>query len=145
MSPARTPVRPGSVSPDVDSEVLNGRRTQDAGGATVEAALGVCSVVTVFLLALAGMGAVIGQLRGTDAAVEAARLASRGERERAAEVVATIAPDGATVAVRTHRDEVAVEVRSPLPGGVLPGRWLTSRAYAVLEPGVPSPGGETRP
>ncbi|GAA0510316.1 hypothetical protein GCM10011581_00160 [Saccharopolyspora subtropica] len=109
---------------------------RDAGTVTVEAALGICSVVAVFLLVLAGMGAVVGHLRCTDAAVEAARLAARGDRTRADEAAARIAPAGATLAVRIEGDVVHTEVSAPLSGGLLPGRWLHARAVAVLEPGV---------
>ncbi|MCI2421961.1 hypothetical protein MOQ72_31460 [Saccharopolyspora sp. K220] len=109
--------------------------TGDTGAVTVEAALGICALVAVFALILTGMGALIGQLHCTDAAVEAARLVARGDRPRAEEAVGRIAPGGASLSVLVEGDQVSTEVSAPLPGGLLPGRWLHARAVAVLEPG----------
>ncbi|MDR7301713.1 TadE family type IV pilus minor pilin [Haloactinomyces albus] len=102
---------------------------------TVEAALGVCSIVAAFALALAGMSVLIGQLRCTDAAIEAARLVARGERDRAREVARRIAPDGARVHVTVRGDEITTRVTVRPAGGLLPEQWLTGRAFAVMEPG----------
>ncbi|MGP4018308.1 TadE family type IV pilus minor pilin [Saccharopolyspora sp. 5N708] len=110
--------------------------TGDTGGVTVEAALGICAVIAVFALILTGIGALIGHLRCTDAAVEAARLVARGDRSRAEDVVVRLAPAGASLSVQVEGDQVSTEVRAPLPGGVLPGRLLHARAVAVLEPGA---------
>lgn len=107
----------------------------DRGAVTVEAALGICSVIAVFALALAGTGALVDHLRCTDAAVAAARLVARGERARVDEVVGRLAPSGAALAVQVDGDVVRTEVSVPLPVQ-LPGRWLHARAVAVLEPGV---------
>ncbi|MEU6265770.1 TadE family type IV pilus minor pilin [Saccharopolyspora shandongensis] len=115
-----------------------GTTWRDAGAVTVEAALGICSVIAVFTLILTGIGALIGQLRCTDAAVEAARLVARGDRPRADEAVDRLAPGGASLSVLVEGDQVSTEVSAPLPGEFLPGRWLSARAVAVLEPGVAS-------
>ncbi|WP_231850128.1 TadE family type IV pilus minor pilin [Saccharopolyspora erythraea] len=120
----------------------------DRGAVTVEAALGICSLVLVFALGVGGLCAVIGQLRCTDAAVEAARLTARGSQAEAAGAVRRLAPTGATLTVSVTGDQVTAEVRSPLPGGFLPGKWLKSTALAVMEPGAataavePAPAGD---
>jgi hypothetical protein len=111
-------------------------RDHDCGAVTVEAAIGICSVVAVFALALRGMGLVLGHLRCTDAAVEAARLVARGAQNRASEAVARLAPARATLDVTVHGDEVVTEVRAPPLGGFFPGPLISGRAYAVAEPGV---------
>ncbi len=118
----------------------------ERGAVTVEAALGICSVVAVLVLALAALCAVIGQLRCTDAAIEAARLVARGERSRAPEAVALIAPRGATLDVTVRGDRITTEVRSPPTGRFPPGQWLSGEAFAVAEPGtVPLPSGSGSP
>lgn len=112
----------------------------DRGAVTVEAALGICSVVAVFVMALTGICWVVGYLRCTDAAVEAARLIARGDRQRADAAVARVAPAGATLAVTVRGDDIAAEVRAPPLGALLPGLTISSRAFAVMEPGIPESG-----
>lgn len=112
------------------------RWNNDRGAVTVEAALGICSVVAVFVLALTGICWVVDRLRCTDAAVEAARLVARGDRQRADEAVSRVAPAGATLAVTVQGDEIVTEVRAPPLGDLLPGLAMSSRAFAVMEPGV---------
>jgi hypothetical protein len=98
---------------------------------TVEAAVAVCGLVVVLAIGVAAVMAVVGQLRCTDAAREAARLVARGEEGRAGGVAGAIAPAGARVVVRREGDGAWVEVVvSRL------GVELRARAYAVLEPGV---------
>lgn len=109
---------------------------RDDGAVTVEAAVGIGSLVTVLALALAAMAMVIGQLRCTDAAVEAARLIARGERHRASEVITKVAPQGARLEVIVQGDLLTTKVTAPAAGGFLLGKVLESRAHAVLEPGV---------
>ena len=112
----------------------------ESGAVTVEAALGICSVVAVLVLALMALGAVIDQLRCTDAAIEAARLVARGERSRAPEAVSSIASTTASLDVTVRGDRITTEVRSPPMGRFPPGQWLTAEAFAVAEPGtVPLP------
>ena len=109
--------------------------TGDRGAVTVEAALGICSVIAVFVLVLIGVNTLIGYLQCTDAAVEAARLVARGDRSRANEAVHRMAPVGSALAVRVDGDVVTTEVSMPLPAE-LPGPRLRVQAVAVLEPGV---------
>lgn len=98
----------------------------DRGSVTVEAALGICSLVAVFGLLLLGAAAVLGQLRCQDAAVEAARLLARGDVPRAEQAVRTIAPVGARYDHAIKGDQVEVRVGA---------HWLHAEAVAVLEPG----------
>lgn len=108
----------------------------ERGSATVEAAIAVCAVVAVVAVAFAGTGAVMAQLRCTDAAREVARLVARGEADRADAVAGRIAPAGATVGVRIAGDEVVVQVSVDPAGGIVPGLTVRAEAMAVLEPGV---------
>ncbi|WP_367133228.1 TadE family type IV pilus minor pilin [Saccharothrix sp. HUAS TT1] len=103
----------------------------DRGGVTVEAAVAVCGLVVVLVLGVSAVMAVVGQLRCTDAAREAARLVARGDEGRVAGVVEQVAPRGARWAVRREGDTARVEVTVERLGVE-----LRARAYAVLEPGV---------
>lgn len=137
MTRAVVPVGPDSPvvpGPGADAVVALGA-DRDAGAVTVEAALGICSVVSVFALALTGMSMVIGHLRCTDAAVEAARQVARGAPDQASDAVAHLAPKGARLAITAQGDRITAEVSSPPPVGFLPEQ--VSRARAVLEPGAP--------
>jgi Flp pilus assembly protein TadG len=110
----------------------------DRGGVTVEAAVAVCGLVAVLALGVAAVMAVIGQLRCTDAAREAARLVARGDAGRAGGVVEAIAPEGARWTLRREGDTASVEVTvSRL------GVELRARAYAVVEQGE-EVGGEAK-
>jgi uncharacterized membrane protein YgcG len=109
----------------------------------VEAALALCAVVVVLVLALSAVMAVFAQLRCTDAAREAARLVARGEAERAGNVVRQIAPAGARLSVGVVGDEVSVEVTAEPAGGLLPGVRLRAQAYSVLEPQAVGSAGST--
>ncbi len=100
---------------------------------TVEAAIALCAFVVVLGLALAAIVAVTDQLRCTDAAREAARLAARGEPDRARTAAERIAPRGARVAIETDGDAITVEIHAEPAGGLLPGIHLTGQAYAVKE------------
>ncbi|SFD87865.1 hypothetical protein SAMN04487819_104311 [Actinopolyspora alba] len=116
----------GSTEPDT---------APDSGSVTVEAALGICSVVAVFLLVLGAITAVFLQLRCTDAAVEAARLRARGDVVRAERAVERVAPDNARHHTTVANGYVTVTVGVRPLGEVLPLR-LRARAHAALEPGV---------
>lgn len=118
------------------------REDNDRGAVSVEAALAVCSLVLFLGLLLAGVTAVVAQLRCTDAAVEAARLVARGERQRADEAVARLGPANARSVVQVQGDEVSVEVSVARWAGLLPIPWIGSRAFAVVEPAVAAPPGE---
>lgn len=115
-------------------------RRDDAGMVTVEAALALCALVAVLGMALAGIAAVTDQLRCIDAAREAARLTARGEPGNGRAAAERIAPRGASIAIQTDGDAIAVTV-SAAPIGLLPGLTLTGQAYAVAEPGAQQPGG----
>lgn len=108
----------------------------DRGAVTVEAALALVALIAVLAFGLAGVAAAADQVRCTDAAREAARVAARGEPERIADVVARIAPPGARWGLRSDAEGITVAVRADPAGGLLP--WLTIRAeaFAVPEPGV---------
>jgi len=114
-------------------------RPADHGSITVEAAVGLCSLLVVFAFVLAGVAAVIGQLRCTDAAGAAARRVARGEWQQAQAIVDRIAPDDSRLVLRDEGNGVTVEVVSRPIGGLLPGVELRGEAYAVLEPGVAPP------
>jgi Flp pilus assembly protein TadG len=118
------------------SEILtaSGDRTDDRGAVTVEAALALCSLVTVLALMLAAVSAVAAQLRCVDAAREAARLTARGEQDRAEQLARRIAPRGATVAVTVQGDEVIAQVSANPVAGLLPGIDVRAEAVAVMEP-----------
>lgn len=128
-----------------DQSERSERARLDSGAVTVEAALGICSIMAAFAVALAGMGVMIGQLRCTDAVTEAARLVARGDRERAEKAVRRIGPEGADLTVTVRGDEITAEVTAPSLGGIPGIHRLRATAFAVMEPGssggsVPSPG-----
>jgi hypothetical protein len=104
---------------------------------TVEAALALCSLVVVLVLAVAAMSAVAASVRCLDASRELARLAARGEPERGRAVAAELAPTGARLDLArtgdTVRAEVSVQLVRPLP------LRIGGRAVAVVEPGVAPP------
>jgi Flp pilus assembly protein TadG len=112
------------------------RVQRDRGAVTVEAAIALSALTLVFGLILAGVVAVAGQLRCTDAAREAARLVARGARPLADQAIAEIAP-GARLDVEVRGNAVTVDVTAEPAGGLLPGVHLHGHAYALLEPGVP--------
>lgn len=108
----------------------------DSGAVTVEAAISLCALVMVVAFALAGVVAVLGQLRCMDSAREAARLIARGEQDLARLAVERIGPRGARLTVRTDHDKIEVEVLAEPLAGLLPGLRLSGQAFAVAEPGV---------
>lgn len=118
------------------------RTVPDRGAVTVEAALGVVSITAVLGLVLSAGGIVLGQIRCTDAAIEAARLTARGEQHRAPSAVARLAPPRARLSVRVHGDEIVTVVTAPTFGFV--AYPLRGSAFAVAEPGVAG-GEEHRP
>jgi len=117
-----------------DAVKTAGDRADDRGAVTVEAALALCSLVTVLALVLAAVSAVAAQLRCVDAAREAARLTARGEQDRAELLARRIAPRGATVAVTVHGDEILARVSADPAAGLLPGIDVGAEAAAVMEP-----------
>lgn len=133
FAPAEPRAAPALRRPGAELPAVAGS-SGDAGAVTVEAALGICSVAAVFALVLGGVGALVGQLRCTDAAIEAARLVARGERDRAPEVLARTAPPGAELAVDVRGDQITTAVTAQPFGRLLPGNWLRGRAFAFREP-----------
>ncbi|MCE7009297.1 pilus assembly protein [Kibdelosporangium philippinense] len=113
---------------------LGSDQAGDRGAVTVEGAIALAVVTTVFALFLAGFFAVTAHLRCVDAAREAARLVARGEPDRAREAAAKIAPSGADVRVATDGDQINVEVSLEPVGDLLPDLAITGTAFAVAEP-----------
>lgn len=105
----------------------------DGGFSTVEAALGIATLVAVLVLCLAGVAAVALQIRCVDAAREAARLAARADAAASA-AAADVAPAGAAVELRRTGGYVVARVsgRSPM----LPGLVIEAEAVAAAEPGA---------
>ncbi|MGH3517927.1 MAG: TadE family type IV pilus minor pilin [Haloechinothrix sp.] len=112
------------------------RLSGDRGAVTVEAAVALFALVAVLGLTLAGLMAVADQLRCTDAAREAARLAARGDTDLVDDAVARIAPSGASWQLRQDRAGITVTVHARPAGGLLPGLRIRAQAFAVPEPGV---------
>ncbi|WET79151.1 TadE family type IV pilus minor pilin [Amycolatopsis sp. QT-25] len=107
----------------------------DRGSVTVEAALGIGVLTFVSVLLFAGIGVATDQLRCTDAAREAARLLARGQPARAEQAVREIAPRGARLDVVREGDTISAGVEAAPAAGLLPGIRLSSRAFAIAEPG----------
>ncbi|GAA4543372.1 TadE family type IV pilus minor pilin [Pseudonocardia xishanensis] len=109
-------------------------RDTERGAITVEAAIALSALTLVVLAALGSLGAVAAAVRCQDAARELARLAARGDVERAHAVATTAAPPGAEWQLSTTGDEIRVTVSAaPLP--LLPLR-ISGSALALREPGA---------
>ena len=125
------------------TEVGTGQRDQahlradDRGAVTVEAALGLCSLMLVLALALAAVAATTAAVRCLDASRELARLAARGEPDRGRSVAAALAPAGAVLELTRAGDTVTAEVSDALIPP-LPLR-VSGRSVAAVEPGVGPP------
>ncbi|GGM05332.1 TadE family type IV pilus minor pilin [Nakamurella endophytica] len=111
-------------------------RVGDRGGVTVEAAVALAALVVVLAGCLAGLACVLGQLRCTDAAREAARLAGRGDEAAARQAVAQLAPSGAVLGLSVTGDLVTADVSVGAVGGLLPGVRLRAAAVAAREDAV---------
>lgn len=114
------------------------RCREDTGAVTVEAAISLGALVAVVTVVLAGITAVTDQLRCTDAAREAVRLAARGDPDAARRAVAAIAPADASLELVHDADGLTAAVRSTPVSGLLPGMRIEGTAFAVTEPGVGS-------
>ncbi|MHC1563473.1 TadE family type IV pilus minor pilin [Actinomycetospora sp. C-140] len=112
---------------------------RDDGAVTVEAAFAVGTLVAVLAVVLAAMGAVVLQLRCTDAAVEAARFAARGDPDGARRAAARLVPDGAEVVVEVRGDDVVARVRAAPLGSALPGLRVGAEVLAAREPSPVAP------
>ncbi|MYR08055.1 pilus assembly protein TadE [Gordonia sp. SID5947] len=98
---------------------------------TVEGAYAIAAIVATVIL---GVGAVVGatvQIRCTDAAREAARLAAAGD-STAREVATRVVGRDAHVAITGTSTRVEAVVRSSLP--LLPMVSVSARAVAAKEP-----------
>ena len=108
--------------------------TRDEGSVTVEAALGIASLVVVITIAASGAAAALTQIRVVDAAREAARVAAvSGAREGVA--AGRAAAPGTEVSVDGAEQYVTARVSAPARG--LPNVMLSGRAVARVEPGTP--------
>ncbi|KAA0919836.1 TadE family type IV pilus minor pilin [Dietzia sp. ANT_WB102] len=106
---------------------------RDDGSVTVEAALGIASLVVVISVAAAGAAAALAQIRVVDAAREAARVAAMSGPADGVSAGRAVASD-AEVSVDVGGPYVTAVVVAPARG--LPGVELRGRAVARSEPGV---------
>jgi Flp pilus assembly protein TadG len=104
------------------------------GAVTVEAALGIGSIVIVLGFCLAALGCLVAAMRLADAAGEAARLAARGDRVGASAAVAALAPPGAVLDLSAAGATVTAQVAAEPLGILLPGVRLRAVAVAAREP-----------
>lgn len=120
-------------------KIAKQRRRRDRGAVTAELALGlpILMAVTIGLVWLLSVGAA--QIRVTDAAREAARIAARGDD--VAMAVSTgqrIAPSGAEVAVAIGGEVVTATASAEVDGpgglfGFLPGVTVKAKSVSVVE------------
>lgn len=127
------------VSAQSRSEVAQRVRRQvarrwrgDRGSVTVEAAVALSALLVVLAFCLAGLAAILAQLRAVDAAAVAARLAARGDETAALEAVAQLAPAGSALVIDGGALVTARIHASPL-GGLLPGVQIRAQAVAARE------------
>jgi hypothetical protein len=106
---------------------------------TVEAAFAIGTLVAVLLVVLAAMSAMVLQLRCVDAATEAARLAARGDLERAKVAGTALVPAGAEVVVEVRGEDVVARVRAAPLGSALPGIRVGAESRAAREPSPVAP------
>ncbi|NIZ91589.1 TadE family type IV pilus minor pilin [Kineococcus rubinsiae] len=113
------------------------RRRDDRGSATLELAVAMPAVVLLLAVVLGAADVVVAQVDCVDAARAGARAAARGETAAVVRASAqSLAPAGASVAVRGGAGTVVVEVTSRravlgrLGGAVLTG----ATARAAVEP-----------
>lgn len=103
----------------------------ETGMVTVEAAYALAALAAFVVLGVGAVGAVVTQLRCTDAAREVARLAAAGE-VRATAIGAQVAPSGARIDVRTQGGQVVATVAATIP--LLPLLDVSARSVAAVEP-----------
>ena len=114
-----------------------GRR--DAGMVTAELAVAIPAVVLVLAVCLAGLGAVIDQVRCVDAARLGARAAARGDSPaRVRALTARAAPQGAQVSIGSAGGAVRVVVTATTGGwaGFVPSWSLLATATTPVEQGA---------
>lgn len=105
----------------------------ERGSVTVEAAVALSALVVVLALCLAGIGAMLAQLRAADAAGEAARLAARGDDAGARAAVERLAPAGSVLAL-SGQGLLTARVEAPPLGALLPGIRVGVTVFAAREP-----------
>ena len=115
--------------------------TADEGMVTAELAVALPTVVVTLLAGITALCAVATQMRCTDAAATAARLAARGEsaavvRSAAREVVGASSQLQVTTSVASVTVVVRAATSVPLLGGLLRLPAVSARYTAPLEPGV---------
>ncbi|MCK9920870.1 pilus assembly protein [Frankia sp. AgPm24] len=131
------------------------RDDDDRGQATAELAVGLPSLVAVFLLAVWMLAVLFGQGRCGNAAGIGARLAARGESDAiVTAAAAAAAPPHATVRLSRHDGLIDVEVSASIGMAALGQNGLRQvvSAHAVIpaesnpppvaDPDGDSPGGE---
>ncbi len=104
----------------------------DRGAVTVEAAIGLATLVMALVVCLAGIGCAVAQVRCAGAAAAAARLVARGDRAAAEAAVASMAPAGAVASFGGDGDLVTVTVSAP-GSALLPGVRVGASAVAAQE------------
>ena len=106
---------------------------------TAELAVAIPAVVLVLAVCLAGLGAVIDQVRCVDAARLAARALARGDPAAGVRAMASrAAPSGAQVSMSLARNEVRVVVTASTGGwaGFVPSWNLVATAVTPVEQGA---------
>lgn len=103
----------------------------ERGMVTVEAAYAVAAIVAVVIVGMGAVGAVLTQIRCTDAAREAARLSAAGD-DRARSAATDVVGSDAVITIRESGDRIVVEVSDSVP--LVPGVRMSARAVAVPEP-----------
>jgi Flp pilus assembly protein TadG len=112
---------------------------------TAEFAVALPAFVLVVAAALGGVATVTAQLRCTDAAATAARLAARGEATSLVRSTAlAAAPGGSSLAVSSTATTVTATVRASISvpglGRVLPAIAVRATAVAAREPATDASG-----
>lgn len=87
----------------------------------------------MLVVCLAGLAAMVAQIRCVDAAREAARLAARGDEAAAVATARALAPAGATI--RLRRDGSTVVATVTARAAHLPGLAISATGVAAPEPG----------
>ncbi len=98
----------------------------------MEAAFAIAALASVLVVCLAGLNAVVLQIRCVDAAREAARLAARGDDGAAA--ARRVGPDGMAVSIQRRGDTLVARVSTRTP--LLPGIIIAAEAVSAAEPGT---------
>ncbi|MGC5246682.1 TadE family type IV pilus minor pilin [Gordonia sp. DT219] len=98
---------------------------------TVEAAYAIAAIVAVLIVGVGAIGAVVTEIRCTDAAREVARLTAAGDAGARA-AGARLAGTDATITVTEEGEQIIVSVTDRVLS--LPGLTMSARAVAIREP-----------